>query len=222
VVDLTDFLLDTIEICELAFILKITWPGTAIAHGTGKSNDMVLDGRVCAPALLGRVVMPRAGELDMIGLVRAKRVTGRIHNSQLLTRDCDTQCLLRQNVVAAIGANRGISRTVWENRPYCFPGEAGPEPETRIATGRIDATPEEGIMRVKASESTAIKGTIQCPEGHVREVWYIRTPEGLLIEFEDHPHQYLPLDSSDAVYVQGDCCFKAACDYAWHTGLNKY
>ena len=70
-------------------------------------------------------------------------------------------------------------------------------------------------MRIPASESTAIKKNVECANKHTKEVWYIRTPDGLVIEAFGMPHMFLPKSREDEAYVKGDCCFKAACETAW-------
>ena len=70
-------------------------------------------------------------------------------------------------------------------------------------------------MRIPASESTATKKTVECPNKHIKEVWYIRTPEGLVIETFGMEHVFLPKSREDEAYQNGDCCFRAACETAW-------
>ncbi|MEW6139941.1 MAG: hypothetical protein AB1733_17090 [Thermodesulfobacteriota bacterium] len=74
-------------------------------------------------------------------------------------------------------------------------------------------------MRIPASESTAIKKVVECENKHKTEVWYIRTPDGLVIEAFGMPHTFLPKSRDDAAYKNGDCCFRAACEAAWAEGF---
>ena len=75
-------------------------------------------------------------------------------------------------------------------------------------------------MRIPASESTALKKNVECEKGHRTEIWYIRTPDGIVIEAFGIPHTFLPKSREDEAYVKGDCCFKAACEAAWDDKLH--
>ena len=74
-------------------------------------------------------------------------------------------------------------------------------------------------MRIPASESTAIMKPVKCENGHSFDAWYIRTPDGIVIEGFQIGHEFLPKDRSEAAYVNGSCCFKAACETAWEAKL---
>ena len=74
-------------------------------------------------------------------------------------------------------------------------------------------------MKIKVSESTAIKKTVQCENGHVCDVWYIGTPDGIVMEFGSLDHVLVPKSADDQVYKDGDCCFRAACEQAWKLRL---
>ncbi|MEW6348304.1 MAG: hypothetical protein AB1646_04540 [Thermodesulfobacteriota bacterium] len=75
-------------------------------------------------------------------------------------------------------------------------------------------------MKIPASESTAQRATVTCANGHTTEVWFIRTPEGIVIESFGNPHCTMPNDRNDPAYVDGDCCFRAACEAAWELNLH--
>lgn len=75
-------------------------------------------------------------------------------------------------------------------------------------------------MRIPASESTAIRKDVKCKNGHEFEVWYIRTPDGVVMEAFGMPHQFLPKTVNDEAFTEGNCCFKAACETAWDMGLH--
>jgi hypothetical protein len=82
-------------------------------------------------------------------------------------------------------------------------------------------------MKISAAESTALKQIVHCNNGHEIEVWYIQTPDGVVMELHDEPHQFLPSSSEDPAYAEGSCCFRAACEAAWtssgvlHAYLNR-
>lgn len=75
-------------------------------------------------------------------------------------------------------------------------------------------------MRIEASESTAFRRPVVCENGHRSEVWYIRTPDGVVMEWADGSHRTLPPDANAPEYVKGTCCFQAACQTAWGLGLH--
>jgi hypothetical protein len=75
-------------------------------------------------------------------------------------------------------------------------------------------------MRITVSESTALRVAVSCDAGHRVDVWYINTPSGVVMELEDHPHQFLPKNREESAYVDGNCCFRAACEKAWELGLH--
>ncbi len=70
-------------------------------------------------------------------------------------------------------------------------------------------------MKINVSESTAIKKTVRCEQGHVSDVWYIGTPKGIVMEVGYLDHVLLPTSLEDPAYREGDCCFRAACQEAW-------
>jgi len=73
-------------------------------------------------------------------------------------------------------------------------------------------------MKIRISESTAMKKEVRCARGHEFEAWYIATPDGIVIEF-GRETGLLPKNRDEAAYVQGTCCFKAACELAWNEPL---
>jgi hypothetical protein len=85
------------------------------------------------------------------------------------------------------------------------------------AIARIEREGEK--MKIPASESTAIRKTVKCKQGHSFDAWYIRTPEGIVIETFGQEHRFLPKDRLEADYINGDCCFRAACDTGWELDL---
>ncbi len=76
------------------------------------------------------------------------------------------------------------------------------------------------VMKISASESTAQRSVVTCADGHQTEVWFIRTPEGIVIESFGIPHSTLPKDRDDPAYVNGNCCFRAACEAAWELNIH--
>lgn len=72
---------------------------------------------------------------------------------------------------------------------------------------------------IQVSEATAIKKTVSCECGKSYDVWYVWTPEGVILEFAESMHQYLPESREDKAYTEGSCCFRAACETAWTSGL---
>lgn len=75
-------------------------------------------------------------------------------------------------------------------------------------------------MKIQASESTAIKKVVDCKNGHTFDVWYIMTPDGLVMEYGTAvDHIFVPKNAEDPAYKSGDCCFKAACELAWTLAL---
>ncbi len=75
-------------------------------------------------------------------------------------------------------------------------------------------------MKISASESTAQRTMVRCANEHQAEVWFIRTPEGIVIESFGLPHSTLPKDDQDPAYMNGTCCFRAACEAAWELNLH--
>jgi hypothetical protein len=75
-------------------------------------------------------------------------------------------------------------------------------------------------MKISASESTAQRCTVVCSNGHQTEVWFIRTPEGIVIESFGLPHSTLPPDDRDPAYKEGSCCFRAVCEAAWKENIH--
>jgi len=73
-------------------------------------------------------------------------------------------------------------------------------------------------MKIPASESTALKVVVSCDTGHSMDVWYIKTPKGIVMELADQPHHFLPKSREESAYVQGNCCFRAACEKGWELG----
>ena len=84
---------------------------------------------------------------------------------------------------------------------------------------RLQMNDKGEFMKIKVSESTAIKKTVKCENGHVCDVWYIGTPEGIVMEFGSLDHVLVPTSREDQVYKDGDCCFRAACEEAWNLRL---
>ncbi|MFH0824646.1 MAG: hypothetical protein V2B18_17975 [Pseudomonadota bacterium] len=75
-------------------------------------------------------------------------------------------------------------------------------------------------MRINAQESTALREVVKCENGHTVEVWFIRSPEGIIVESQHQPHRFLPKNREDESYTSGSCCFRASCDRAWELRLH--